>query len=117
MQKIVSTLIENIVTNKYFYIDNVTTKKNKVKRRINTTLIKYLSDPNNLGCEKGYDPYKPKLTYDRKNPPEEVIQLKEDMKKYKESCLILLDACSLYPSSIHMMEKFGGFPKGNFKKI
>ena len=103
VQKVESSIINKVLTNPYFYIDNVGRNK---------ALIKYLSSGNYK-----YDVNKEKKIYDRSKPPAEVIQLRADMETYDKACILLLDANSLYPSAICMMDEFGGFPIGEMKKF
>lgn len=95
----ISSKMEDIATNKYFYIPS------KDKEMIKL-FVKY-----------GYDVNKRRKTYNPKNPPKEVLQLKEDMRNCNDSCLYLVDSNSLYPASIHKMggEDIGGFPAGEMK--
>lgn len=98
----VSSIMDDIVNNPYFYIDPIKDNKSVI---------------DHLASNHGYDVNKPKLTYDRMNPPVEVENLKEKMRTHTRSCLLLLDANSLYPSAIRMMADFGGFPINEYIKF
>lgn len=92
----ISSQIKDIVKNKYFYIDS----------KGNAPLIRELE-------KYGYDKNKPKETYDVNNPPEEILQLQENLKNQNNSCIALVDANSLYPAAIARIS----FPQGNHKVI
>lgn len=98
----VSSIMDDIVNNPYFYVDPKTD---------NQSVIKYLV------TNHKYDIYKTKKTYDRKHPPPEVLELQEKMRTHDKACMLLLDANSLYPSAISMMADFGGFPIDEYIKF
>ena len=104
-KRFTSRIIEEIVTNPYFYIQptvidsetkNVTSMEDVIK-----TLSKY-----------GYDEKKTLLRYYIDDPPEEVKRLRYLLESYG-SCLVDLDGVSLYPSAISMSM----FPIGSANKF
>jgi hypothetical protein len=102
VQTVISSIMKDIVDNEYFYI--------KPDGR-NKEIINYLVE------NYQYDRNKKLKTYNRNNPPEAVIKLKNDLRSTKAASILLLDANSLYPSAICRMAMYGGFPMGHFKKF
>lgn len=90
-RKFVSNQINAIMENKYFYIDRDTEEGEK--------LAVYYAGRYN------YNPLKEKLFYDPANEPQEVVELRQRMRRYG-ACMIDLDAVSLYPSAIYNIKYF-----------
>lgn len=102
VNRIVSSVMTQICTNKYFYVDPIPRNREIIKE---------------LHKNYGYNQRKQKCYYNAAKPPKEVEELRTLMRNTDESCVVLLDANSLYPSSIEEMKDHGGFPKGEFTKF
>lgn len=90
-KKFISSKIEKIVKNPYFYV----TDDNMAEY-----LVKY-----------GYDKNKEMKYFDTENIPKEVVELAEMMEEYG-TCLIDLDAVSLYPSAFYLLKYLPtGYPE------
>lgn len=90
-RKFISNQINAIMENKYFYVDRDTVEGEKLA-------IYYAGKYN-------YNPLKEKLYYDPANEPQEVVELRQRMRRYG-ACMIDLDAVSLYPSAIFNLKYF-----------